>query len=87
MNTVTAPSPGTTPDVEDPRWRLRAACLDMDPAVFFDGGGLARRAKKICAQCPVQQQCLVAGLSNDERFGIWGGLTHDERKKLDMADH
>ncbi|PUB32531.1 WhiB family redox-sensing transcriptional regulator [Promicromonospora sp. AC04] len=63
-------------------WRERSSCLDEDPEIFFAGGGVSRTAKKICASCPVREQCLELSVRNDERFGIWGGLTWAERKAL-----
>ena len=39
-------------------------------------------AKKVCLACPVRKQCLDYALANDERFGIWGGLSERERRKL-----
>lgn len=48
-------------------------------------GGRSRRiklAKGICAQCPVRQQCLKDALDRDDQWGIWGGLTVYERKRL-----
>ena len=41
-----------------------------------------RRAKSVCAACPVRVECLQHALAVDERYGIWGGLTHDERRVL-----
>jgi WhiB family redox-sensing transcriptional regulator len=41
-----------------------------------------RRAKSVCATCPVQKECLEHAISVDERYGIWGGLNHDERRLL-----
>ena len=41
-----------------------------------------RRAKSICAACPVRQRCLEYAIAADERYGIWGGLTKDERRML-----
>jgi hypothetical protein len=35
-----------------------------------------------CHQCPVQRSCLISALQNDERFGIWGGYTPEERKRM-----
>lgn len=37
------------------------------------------RAKRICMNCPVRVECLDYSIRNDERFGVWGGLDHDER--------
>ena len=45
-------------------------------------GGSTRDAKRICTGCNVKAQCLEYALANDERFGIWGGLSERERRKL-----
>ena len=45
-------------------------------------GGSTREAKKICTGCEVKAQCLEYALANDERFGIWGGLSERERRRL-----
>lgn len=63
-------------------WRERSSCLGENPEIFFAGGGVSRKAKKICQSCPVREQCLELSLRNDERFGIWGGLSRAERRAL-----
>ena len=67
-------------------WEEHAACKDRDPdqKLFFPdhGNRSPRKAKAICAGCPVQADCLDRALENDERFGIWGGLTEKERRAL-----
>lgn len=64
-------------------WMLQARCLDADPEAFFpEKGGSTREAKRICAVCPVQQECLSYALENEERFGIWGGMSERERRRL-----
>lgn len=69
---------------EDPlAWQEDALCAQTDPEAFFpEKGGSTRDAKKICESCPVRAQCLEYALMNDERFGIWGGLSERERRKL-----
>jgi len=68
---------------EPPDWVGDALCAQIAPEVFFpDEGGSTREAKKICAACPVRAQCLEYALTNGERFGIWGGLSERERRKL-----
>ena len=70
-------------DDEAQRWMLEARCLDADPEAFFpEKGGSTREAKRICAMCPVQEECLAHALDNDERFGIWGGMSERERRRL-----
>jgi WhiB family redox-sensing transcriptional regulator len=64
-------------------WQDRALCAQTDPEAFFpEKGGSTREAKKVCVGCEVRAECLHYALSNDERFGIWGGLTLRERNKL-----
>ena len=64
-------------------WQVDALCAQTDPEAFFpEKGGSTRDAKKVCAACDVKQECLDYALGNDERFGIWGGLSERERRKL-----
>jgi WhiB family redox-sensing transcriptional regulator len=69
--------------VEEPNWQERALCAQTDPEAFFpEKGGSTREAKKVCLSCDVRDECLQYALDNDERFGIWGGLSDRERRKL-----
>jgi WhiB family transcriptional regulator, redox-sensing transcriptional regulator len=64
-------------------WQERALCAQTDPEAFFpEKGGSTREAKKVCLSCEVRGECLEYALANDERFGIWGGLSERERRKL-----
>jgi len=64
-------------------WQSDSLCAQTDPEAFFpEKGGSTREAKKICTSCEVRNQCLEYALENDERFGIWGGLSERERRKL-----
>ena len=64
-------------------WFDRAACLQADPEAFYpEKGGSSRAAKRVCHTCPVQAECLSYALANDERFGIWGGMSERERRQL-----
>lgn len=64
-------------------WQADALCAQTDPEAFFpEKGGSTRDAKQICQSCEVRSQCLEYALENDERFGIWGGLSERERRKL-----
>jgi len=70
------------PDAEDGGWQERALCAQTDPEAFFpEKGGSTREAKKVCLTCDVRTECLESALSNDERFGIWGGLSEREGRK------
>ena len=69
-------------------WQMDSACRDVDGAVFFhpdNERGEAREsrmaeAKRICGGCEVRAQCLDYALESGERYGIWGGMTEDERR-------
>ncbi len=64
-------------------WQERALCAQTDPEAFFpEKGGSTREAKKVCVGCDVRSECLEYALAKDERFGIWGGLSERERRKL-----
>jgi len=66
-----------------PEWQARALCAQTDPEAFFpEKGGSTRDAKRICARCEVKENCLNYALDHDERFGIWGGLSERERRKI-----
>lgn len=71
-------------DEENPLgWQTDALCAQTDPEAFFpEKGGSTRDAKRICGSCDVRGECLEYALQNDERFGIWGGLSERERRKL-----
>ncbi|MDX6335165.1 MAG: WhiB family transcriptional regulator, redox-sensing transcriptional regulator, partial [Streptosporangiaceae bacterium] len=45
-------------------------------------GGSTREAKKVCRGCEVRVECLEYALEHDERFGIWGGLSERERRRM-----
>lgn len=64
-------------------WQDRALCAQTDPEAFFpEKGGSTREAKKVCRACEVRAECLEYALEHDERFGIWGGLSERERRRL-----
>jgi len=70
-------------DEKDDDWRDDALCAQTDPEAFFpEKGGSTRSAKKICSSCDVRDECLEYALENEERFGIWGGKSERERRKL-----
>ncbi len=69
-------------------WRTRAACLDVDPELFFPAAEVGpvhdaqvAAAKSVCARCPVRAECLAEALDRIP-YGIAGGLTEDERRAL-----
>lgn len=70
-------------DDEELLWQEDAVCAQTDPDAFFpEKGGSTREAKKVCLTCTVRDECLDYAVVNDERFGIWGGLSERERRVL-----
>jgi WhiB family redox-sensing transcriptional regulator len=71
-------------------WQYDSACRNVDPEVFFSPDaerGPSRRnreatAKALCAVCPVVRECLNHALTVREPYGVWGGLTINERDQL-----
>ncbi|AKK10515.1 WhiB family transcriptional regulator [Corynebacterium uterequi] len=64
-------------------WQDQALCAQTDPEAFFpEKGGSTREAKRICQACAVRDECLEFALEHDQRFGVWGGLTDRERRRL-----
>lgn len=63
----------------------RAGCLGMDPNIFYPHpGDPVEPAREVCRTCPVKPECLEYGLMVNDP-GIWGGLTHRERKLMRKA--
>lgn len=64
-------------------WKIGALCAQIDPDMFFpEKGESTREAKRICLGCDIKNKCLEYALDNGERFGIWGGLSERERRRL-----
>jgi WhiB family redox-sensing transcriptional regulator len=64
-------------------WQDEALCAEVDPEMFFpEKGGSTKKAKEVCAACTVRIECLQFAMDRDERFGIYGGLSERERRRL-----
>ena len=68
----------------DPKeWRSRAACRDVDTAVFFpETEPEIAAAKAVCAACPVREACLDFALITRQDDGVWGGMDENERRRV-----
>lgn len=77
----------TAPASVDTSWRQHAASRGIDPELFFPaaGAGEGAEAKAVCARCPVAEQCLDFALMGNERYGIWGGTSERDRRRLRAA--
>lgn len=78
-------------DGGDPaQWMAKGKCCGLEPRTFFpsNSNGEVTRAKRICLGldgnpvCPVLDQCLQYAMDYDERFGVWGGTSERERRRL-----
>ena len=80
--------PGPHADTWD--WQLRGACRGEDPDTFFHPEGergpardaRERAAKLVCASCPVLAQCAAHALTVREPYGVWGGMSEDDREAI-----
>jgi WhiB family redox-sensing transcriptional regulator len=86
MTTSPRPLNGQTVTIPGGDWQLLAACRRADPELFFpvsrSGPSLDQvtQAKAICAGCPVRQQCLAFALDTRQDYGVWGGMSEEERR-------
>ena len=68
---------------EERSWQSRANCMGVDPELFFpERGSSTREAKEVCRGCVVREDCLEYALANSEKFGIWGGMSERERRRV-----
>jgi len=64
-------------------WQDFANCLGVDPDLFFpERGASTREAKEVCRGCVVRRDCLEFAITNSEKFGIWGGMSERERRRI-----
>ena len=64
-------------------WSSDARCDSADPELFFPRDGTDNTlAKSICQTCPVRRQCLDYALETRQKYGIWGGMTEAQRRRL-----
>jgi WhiB family redox-sensing transcriptional regulator len=64
-------------------WMADAACRGTNPDLFItDRGQATSEAKRICADCPVKQACADTALADPSLHGIWGGLSHRDRRRI-----
>ncbi len=69
--------------VLDTTWQEFSNCLGVDPDLFFpERGASTREAKEVCRGCVVREDCLEFALANGEKFGIWGGMSERERRRV-----
>ena len=79
INIEVLPDDPSPPDV----WQERSACYGIDPDVFFPiSEEEAGPALAFCSACTIRDECLSWALKNGERYGVWGGLTEQQRRRI-----
>jgi WhiB family redox-sensing transcriptional regulator len=69
--------------VDQLAWQDYANCRGADADLFFpERGASTRKAKAICGACEVKDECLESAIVNGEKFGIWGGMSERERRRV-----
>jgi len=64
-------------------WMASGSCRDVDPSLFFPSDGMGViKAQRVCASCPVAEQCLNYALDQHIDHGVWGGKSERERRRL-----
>lgn len=83
MNDTMEMAPFDAPVLEERPWAVFSACRSADPALFFGATRDDERAAvRICGTCTVKDECLSFAVETRERFGVWGGMTERQRKRL-----
>lgn len=89
---MTAPSKRTGTRVRfidpghDLGWHRDAACVGLGDEFYPDWGCSTRTAKRICTGCPVRRECLAYALASGERWGIWGGASERDRRRMKVPN-
>lgn len=66
-----------------PEWMADALCAQVDNELFFpEKGASSREARKVCSSCLVRKECLEFSVNTGQRFGVWGGISERERRKM-----
>jgi WhiB family redox-sensing transcriptional regulator len=70
---------------KNPEWMKSARCREVDTEIFYpdkSDAATGTHARKVCISCEVKVECLEYALSNNELFGIWGGLNPKSRQRI-----
>lgn len=70
-------------DLDERPWAAYGSCRGQDPDLFFPGpDDDPSEGLKICGGCPVREECLYWAFETRIAYGIWGGTTERERRRL-----
>jgi WhiB family redox-sensing transcriptional regulator len=84
---MTVVSKALKPIADNWEWQHQGACVDKDPESFFLESNMRGKQKRdreqtaiaVCNTCPVKQECLDHALKVPEMYGVWGGMTEEQR--------
>jgi WhiB family redox-sensing transcriptional regulator len=87
---MTSVSTALKPIADNWDWQFEGACNGVDPESFFldpNQRGVSKKNREnkaiaICNTCPVKKQCLDHALNVPEIYGVWGGMTEENRAEL-----
>jgi len=83
LGRVAIRSDGDSPEPDPKAWKLRARCRGVNPAEFFPIDSLGvEAAQKVCQDCEVRVECLEFALEKPQEFGVWGGASERERRRI-----
>jgi WhiB family redox-sensing transcriptional regulator len=83
MPAVTVTTGRQQPPETDEQWRDQAACLGLDPMVFYPtSDDEEAEAKAVCEGCTVRVECLEYAIGRREKDGVWGGATERDRRRI-----
>ena len=69
--------------VDFPEWYSQARCAEADPEAWFpEKGRSTAYAKLVCRMCEVRPRCLEFALETRQPYGVWGGASERERRKI-----
>ncbi len=73
----------TDEELDEIEWIDRGSCVGVETELFFpERGASTKESKGVCQGCAVRNQCLELALDKGEKFGIWGGLSERERRRI-----
>lgn len=71
------------PDETETDWMAYGNCAHQPPSLFFPSDGVGVEvARRVCADCPVQELCLEYALTHRIDHGVWGGCSERERRRI-----
>ena len=80
-------TPENSMNLDRPDWHALGACRGLDTSLFFPGQGESvAEAKAVCAGCTVRVECADYALDSGQRFGIWGGTSERDRRRLRIQE-